>query len=291
MPKTPESGGIPLPHTWPPFTRSTWDARVASLLSSLGRMGHENEGYVETKPVLFLTEELIKAKPVDNVDDPEGIAPTRLLHSFGQRKAFIVKSMDLHRHTIGGGRSGRRGRAECVAFLRYALEILDGQREVALEACPADEETGLLIGAELGEGEVLSDSEVEEESSEEEEEEPEEEPEPTPAPPKASPKVTPKSAKSTGSKTSQSSSKKNVGRVVIRNEKEFFEQHNDLCEVCNMPGELLCCATCNLVFHTKCARPKLTKEPDDDWKCAYCVAEGPGGKKEGSLRKKAAQVC
>ena len=29
----------------------------------------------------------------------------------------------------------------------------------------------------------------------------------------------------------------------------FFSQHNDICEVCNEPGELLCCGSCNLVFH------------------------------------------
>ena len=239
-------------------------------------MGHENEENEENNPVVFLTDALVKSKAVDGE-----IPPTRLLHTFGQRKAFIVKSMDLHRHTIGGGRSGRRGRAECVAFLRYALEILEEQREEALEACAVDEETGIVIEGKLGEGDVLSDSE--EESSEEEDEEVEEE---EPEPVKSAPKKRGRPAK-----TSQAAVKKNVERAVIRNEKEFFEQHNDLCEVCHCPGELLCCATCNLVFHTKCTRPKLLKEPDDDWKCSYCIADGvSGGKKEGRERRKAAQV-
>lgn len=295
MPKTPESGGIPLPHSWPPFTRSTWDARVASLLSSLGRMGHENEAYKEVKPVLFLTEELLKAKPVTESENGEETPTTRLLHTFGQRKAFLTKSMDLHRHTIGGGRSGRRGRAECVAFLRYALEMLEEQRDEVIQSMPADEETGLVLGGELGEGDVLSDSDEEEESSEEEEEEEEEEEaEPEPEPPKPSPKSAskPKPSRATAAtqKTTPSTSKKNLARIVIKNEKDFFDQHNDLCEVCNCPGELLCCSTCNLVFHTTCVRPKLTKEPDDDWRCAYCLAEVEGGKKESRERRKAAQV-
>ena len=260
-------------------------------------MGHENEGYSEVPPVLFLTEELMKQKPVEKSENEgeEDIAPTRLLHTFGQRKAYLVKSMDLHRHTIGGGRSGRRGRAECVAFLRYALEVLEEQRDVQIQAAPADEETGIVIGGELGEGDVLTDSEPESSDEEEEEEEEEVEEQPEPAPPVAKPKPSPKEKPKVGrpkkANTTPSTSKKNIARVVIKNEKDFFDQHNDLCEVCNMPGELLCCATCNLVYHTKCARPKLTKEPDDDWKCAYCIAEGVlGGKKEGRERRKAAQV-
>ena len=76
------------------------------------------------------------------------------------------------------------------------------------------------------------------------------------------------------------------------NESDFFDQHNDLCEVCGLPGEVICCATCNLVFHMGCARPNLTKEPDDDWKCAYCVAEGKnGGKKMGRERRMARAAC
>jgi len=76
------------------------------------------------------------------------------------------------------------------------------------------------------------------------------------------------------------------------NESDFFDQHNDLCEVCGLPGEVLCCATCNLVFHMGCARPILTKQPDDDWKCAYCVAEGKnGGKKMGRERRMARAAC
>ena len=40
-------------------------------------------------------------------------------------------------------------------------------------------------------------------------------------------------------------------RFSDSNDDGFFSQHNDLCEVCNEPGELLCCGSCNLVFHVK----------------------------------------
>mmetsp|Transcript_23149 Transcript_23149/g.37736 ORF Transcript_23149/g.37736 Transcript_23149/m.37736 type:complete len:129 (+) Transcript_23149:214-600(+) len=51
-------------------------------------------------------------------------------------------------------------------------------------------------------------------------------------------------------------------------------QHNDLCETCGQVGELLCCSTCNLVFHLGCTRPELTELPMDDWSCAFCIATG-----------------
>ncbi|KAL3765839.1 hypothetical protein ACHAW5_004156 [Stephanodiscus triporus] len=50
--------------------------------------------------------------------------------------------------------------------------------------------------------------------------------------------------------------------------------HNDLCETCGKPGELLCCSTCNLVFHLGCTRPKLVQVPECDWSCAFCVTSG-----------------
>lgn len=72
---------------------------------------------------------------------------------------------------------------------------------------------------------------------------------------------------------------------------EFFDQHNDHCEVCNSGGELICCATCNLVFHLKCVRPALKALPPDNWSCAYCDSTGVTGfKKESRQRKRAEQA-
>ncbi len=64
----------------------------------------------------------------------------------------------------------------------------------------------------------------------------------------------------------------NDQRALV-NDQDFFDQHNDHCNVCNQPGELLCCATCTLVFHIDCLLPKLIEEPPDDWRCAECWRE------------------
>lgn len=54
---------------------------------------------------------------------------------------------------------------------------------------------------------------------------------------------------------------------------DFVDQHIDRCHACNVGGDLLCCATCNLAFHMDCVQPVLLIEPDDDWTCAYCIAD------------------
>ena len=52
------------------------------------------------------------------------------------------------------------------------------------------------------------------------------------------------------------------------------DSHNELCEVCDAGGDLLCCDTCNLVFHVACIRPKIASVPKGRWSCAYCIVEG-----------------
>ena len=52
------------------------------------------------------------------------------------------------------------------------------------------------------------------------------------------------------------------------------DSHNELCEVCDTGGDLLCCDTCNLVFHVACIRPKIASVPKGKWSCAYCIVEG-----------------
>ncbi len=76
------------------------------------------------------------------------------------------------------------------------------------------------------------------------------------------------------------------------NEQEFFDMHQEHCEVCDEPGDVLCCATCSLSFHIHCVRPKLLEEPPNDWICAYCVAaDNTGVKKDGNEKHKAAHAC
>jgi hypothetical protein len=247
------------------------------------------------------------------------IKPTKVLKTYEQRRKFIVKAMDMHRHTIGGGRSGRRGRAECTSFFRRVLEILDDQYEEALraEGVGNDEDTGPKGQYTKSEdyGSAEEDESSEEEEDEEEEEEEEEEDEVDGEEEKEAkeeddvqvkPKKEPKRKgpgrprKSETLEKATSPNKTNKLKVespkpkVVVNEQDFFDQHNDLCEVCNKPGEVLCCATCNLVYHVNCLRPKLkgSEDPPDDWSCAYCISDGVlGGKKDGKDRRKAAQAC
>jgi len=79
--------------------------------------------------------------------------------------------------------------------------------------------------------------------------------------------------------------------IVNQEERDFHNQHNELCEVCAMGGELLCCTTCNLVFHIDCVRPAIKSPPSLGWSCAYCVSSGlTGHKKDGRIRRRADQA-
>ena len=80
--------------------------------------------------------------------------------------------------------------------------------------------------------------------------------------------------------------------VASMDSEEFLSQHNDLCEVCNDAGELVCCSTCNLVFHLACIRPPTSRYPPDRWCCAYCVAAGvKGHTKEARTRRRMAAAA
>jgi hypothetical protein len=80
--------------------------------------------------------------------------------------------------------------------------------------------------------------------------------------------------------------------VESMDSEEFLNQHNDLCEVCNDAGELVCCSTCNLVFHLACIRPPTSRYPPDRWCCAYCVAAGvKGHSKEARTRRRMAAAA
>lgn len=80
--------------------------------------------------------------------------------------------------------------------------------------------------------------------------------------------------------------------VLSMDSEEFLSQHNDMCEVCNGAGELICCSTCNLVFHLKCIRPPTTRLPPDNWSCAYCVESGvKGHARDARTRRRAAAAA
>ncbi len=52
------------------------------------------------------------------------------------------------------------------------------------------------------------------------------------------------------------------------------DEPSSLCEVCKAGGELICCDTCTLSFHSRCIRPKLENghATKGAWNCAICVA-------------------
>ena len=53
--------------------------------------------------------------------------------------------------------------------------------------------------------------------------------------------------------------------------KIWVNRHNDLCEVCNKGGNVMCCSFCNLVYHPHCLLPKLDKVPEQEWACPACA--------------------
>lgn len=57
--------------------------------------------------------------------------------------------------------------------------------------------------------------------------------------------------------------------------------------MCELGGELICCSTCNLVFHLECIRPYVS-DPPDNWSCAHCDATGVTGLKKDSKQRKTA---
>ena len=132
----------------------------------------------------------------------------------------------LHRDTIGGGNSGRNGRRECVAFLKRVLKILDKDYEDALSVAGMDR--GHKLSSESSgvsdESENMVNFQVRDHSVELA---------------KAAAKKLPCAKEVSPSEMA----------ISATNEKDFLDQHNDACEVCNQPGELLCCSMCNLVFH------------------------------------------
>eukprot|EP01039_Chlorochromonas_danica_P005016 gene5016-5508_t len=71
----------------------------------------------------------------------------------------------------------------------------------------------------------------------------------------------------------RSNNNSNTTTSASTGHKEVKDEHNEVCEVCERGGDLICCDTCSLVFHLKCIRPKLPVVPKGDWSCPYCVLD------------------
>ncbi len=73
-------------------------------------------------------------------------------------------------------------------------------------------------------------------------------------------------------KVALSHKKVQTGRPHSRSSPQL-DEHNEVCDVCEKGGDLLCCETCTLVFHLKCLRPKLLIIPKNKWSCPHCVLD------------------
>jgi len=80
-------------------------------------------------------------------------------------------------------------------------------------------------------------------------------------------------ASSSVSSNSSSTPKRRSPRKSGTSRLDWGDQHNDLCEVCDKDGDLLCCDSCSLVYHVICVRPALATVPEGDWVCAYCLRD------------------
>ena len=172
--------------------------------------------------------------------------------------------------------------ADALEFYRHATVKARKMKGLDVEEEEDLEEHELLMSD--------SDSEEEEEeesSSEEEEEEEEEISEEESSEDEEDGEKKKKATTPTGSDGSDDEE----SAASITSE-EFLSAHNDLCEVCSGVGDddapLLCCATCTLVFHQRCHRPVLVKEPPDNWSCAYCDDTGVTLHKRDSRERKRA---
>ena len=58
------------------------------------------------------------------------------------------------------------------------------------------------------------------------------------------------------------------------------DEHDEVCDVCEKGGMLMCCDTCSLAFHVACVRPRIKAVPKGRWSCAYCLRDKGDGSKE-----------
>ena len=65
--------------------------------------------------------------------------------------------------------------------------------------------------------------------------------------------------------------------AVSRNDAKLLElwphEHNDLCEVCSVGGDILCCDFCNVVYHLGCLDMDTSSVPRGCWACPACITQ------------------
>ena len=62
-----------------------------------------------------------------------------------------------------------------------------------------------------------------------------------------------------------------INSISLKKQQWENEEHMDVCEFCNKGGNLLCCDNCTGAYHLRCLQ--LTKVPEGEWLCPYCVSE------------------
>ncbi|XP_019639827.1 PREDICTED: PHD finger protein 21A-like isoform X3 [Branchiostoma belcheri] len=63
---------------------------------------------------------------------------------------------------------------------------------------------------------------------------------------------------------------KGKSRLINTDANGQEDAHEDFCTVCKTSGELLCCDTCNRVYHLGCLDPPLKAIPSGMWMCPQC---------------------
>lgn len=83
---------------------------------------------------------------------------------------------------------------------------------------------------------------------------------------------------------------RNEWRKNVTKRKEY---HDEICDVCELGGDLICCDTCHLAFHLKCLSPPLETVPDEaePWHCKYCMHELRDRKSRERFRTCVAHIC
>ncbi|CEM16875.1 unnamed protein product [Vitrella brassicaformis CCMP3155] len=52
---------------------------------------------------------------------------------------------------------------------------------------------------------------------------------------------------------------------------ESDDDHDSVCNLCNLHGELLCCDTCRRAFHISCLKMSSPPPEEVEWSCCYCA--------------------
>lgn len=67
---------------------------------------------------------------------------------------------------------------------------------------------------------------------------------------------------------------------AVRDDLEREEPGDDFCTGCGESGELVLCDTCPAAFHSACAEPAVSSDPNEGYECALCDQDNVAGVQE-----------